>query len=253
LAEPTVPGDSSRPELQALWGALSKDIEGLIATRGPAAQQAFAEASAYSRNGHQFIDNVLSKVAQGSETRPTGLMPGPAAERALSTGGAGGQFLQAIRTEMPDAADALAAYKLRNMASATPGTATPTGPQYSPNRFLTERNPQRLSPEAHDALFGADPYVAQRLDDLSTVAGPMRATERFINRSGTAPTAQLGSMLSNPVNWFLGPLNYGAARIASSPAVNRLVGAPSALPGTPLSRRAILGELYPQLRGLLAP
>jgi hypothetical protein len=252
LGEPVIAGDTSRAELQRLWGALTQDIEAQVATRGPAAQQAFQDAVDVSRNGHQFIDNVLSKISQGTQARPTGLMPGPAAERALSTGGAGGQFLQAIRNEMPDAADALAAYKLRDMAATAPGRPNPTGSQYSPNRFLTESHRSRLAPEAHDALFGADPYVSQQLADLGTVAMPMRNTEAFINNSRTAPTQQLQTILTKG-DYGLWPANWAISRAVTSPLVNRLVGAPPVVPGTPLSRRAILGELYPQLRGLLAP
>jgi hypothetical protein len=252
LGEPVIAGDTSRAELQRLWGALTQDIEAQVATRGPAAQQAFQDAVDVSRNGHQFIDNVLSKISQGTPARPTGLMPGPAAERALSTGGAGGQFLQAIRDEMPDAADALAAYKLRDMAATAPGRPNPTGSQYSPNRFLTESHRSRLAPEAHDALFGADPYVSQQLADLGTVAMPMRNTEAFVNNSRTAPTQQLQTILTKG-DYGLWPANWAISRAVTSPLVNRLVGAPPVVPGTPLSRRAILGELYPQLRGLLAP
>jgi hypothetical protein len=249
LGEPVIAGDTNRVELQRLWGALSQDIEAMIATKGPKAQAAFAEASKVSREGHQFVDNVLSKVAQGTESQPTGRFAGQAAETALSTGGAGGQFLQAIRDEMPAAADALAAYKLRNMAGLQPGRPNPSGINYSPNHLLTESHPNNLSPEAHAALFGHDPYVTRQLSDLNTVAMPMRNTERFVNFSNTAPTQQISSIFQKADYGAL-PFNWLASRVASSPTVSRLFEAPSALPGGRAARLGTAGSLDPWLRPL---
>lgn len=267
LAEPQLVGDTSHAELKRIYGALTDDLQATAATRGPAATQAFNDAATLTRDGHSFIENTLSRVLKGDK-----ISPEQAASAALTNSGNGGTLLSTIRAEMPAAADELAAYKLRDMGLANSGRQNATASALSPGTFVTDRG--KLSPEALNALYGADPAVARRVEDLAAVGAAMRNTERFLNTSNTgahgattqaltsifgAPLAALGGYhaggLKAAAAAALGPplLAYGpsnlAARITTNPRLTGLWAAPPA--ATPQSAGLLAGgALYPQLRAV---
>lgn len=194
LAEPQLIGDTSQTALKRLYGALSDDLQGTAANQGSAAQDAFNQASALTRAGHGFIDGPLSQIIRGNE-----ISPEQAAETALNSGGAGGTLLQTIRGQMPNAADELAAFKLRDMAAATPGKQTQASPT-SATSFSTNLN--SLSPEARVALFAG---IEPKLSALQTVAERGKETyARYGNPSGTSGANQ-------HANLALAPLAIGGA------------------------------------------
>ena len=150
---------------------------------------------------------------------------------------------------MPGAADEIAAYKLRSMGLANAGQQDATGGRVSPSTFLTNSAPQKLAPEAADALFGSNPAVAQRLQDLSTAAGAMKSTERFLNTSNTGTHGATGHMMASMM--AMGPAALEGYHLAGVPgAVASGVGALAVpyLPGAIASRLTT----SPMLTGLLA-
>jgi hypothetical protein len=193
LTDTNLIGDTNYGELRRIYGALSEDLRGAVHPLGSDAVDAYNAANNLTRAGHSFIDDTVSKYLA---PRPGMITPEAAYTRAMSGSASGGTGLQAIRDEMPGAADELAAAHLRLMGLATPGqrAAPNMGPMVSPNTFLTNTN--RLSPQAFDALYGADPGVAGRIADLRTVGSSMRDTARFANTSNTAPVASLLSVPS---------------------------------------------------------
>jgi hypothetical protein len=266
LADPQLVADSGHAELKQLYGALTQDMQAAAAARGPAAVDAFNTAAALTKQGHDFVDGVLSQI------KGKNIAPEAAAASVLDTGYNGGTALKALRDQMPRATDELAAYKLRDMGLATPGQQNATATRLSPGSFLTDR--ARLAPEAQDALFGADPAVARRLEDLSTVADSMKGTERFLNtsnsgvHSGTAHTmiglagavpaaieafhvGGLPAAAASAAAATIGPFvpSYLAGRMTTSPALTRLLAAPGAVPrgGGLLSS----GSVLPAAQGLL--
>jgi hypothetical protein len=95
-----------------------------------------------------------------------------------------------LRAIIPEAADALAAYKLRQAAQAKPSQQG-AGDTTSTGTFLTNlRKFQLGNREGSSALF-SDPEVASRVRDLGTVAGQFRSVERNLNTSGTAGSVAL--------------------------------------------------------------
>jgi hypothetical protein len=266
LANPQLVGDTSYTDLKRIYSALSKDLEGAAAARGTAAQQAFADATALTRDGHNFVETVLDRVIKGDK-----ITPERAAGNMLSSANAGGTMLQDIRARMPGAADELAAFKLRDMGLANAGQQGATGARLSPGTFLTDR--AKLSTESADALFGSDPQIAQRIADLSHVAGGMKSTERLLNTSNTAtnlgwrdaiaklvgavPGAFQGHAVGGVPGAIAGGLGgaglgfapgYLAARATSTPWLTGLLASPAAAPASRLGPAAILP---PALRGLL--
>jgi hypothetical protein len=189
LAEPsTYGGDTSSIALKRLYGALSGDLQSAAAARGPVAQAAFNNANALTRNGHNFIEGTLSNVLSGDKIRPE-----QAANLALNSGATGGTLLQSIRDQMPIAADELAAFKLRDMAAATPGRATADMPT-SAATFSTELN--RLSPEARQVLFAG---IEPKLSALQTVAERGKETfARYGNPSGTSGASEHANLFRIP-------------------------------------------------------
>ena len=127
---------------------------------------AFNNANAVTTAGHTFIENVGSKIAKANNPLQETVAPEQATNSILNSGDT---TLQAVRQEMPDAADVLAAYKLRQAQTAKPSVAGAYN-DTSTGTFLTNMNrSQQQTPGGHNALFN-DPAVQGQLDDLTEVA-----------------------------------------------------------------------------------
>jgi len=224
-------------QLARMYGGLSEDMK--ASARAAGAGALFDQANAVSTAGHAFIDNTLSKIIRSKNPAQESIRPERATDAVL---GGGDTTLQALRAEMPKAADELAAYKLRDMALATPGAAGRTGAETSVGTFLTDLNRMRQSaPNGTKALF-ADPAAAQAVEDLSMVADGMKETAKRANTSGTTSHAIIPEMALTAAATYhgtgsipatiastAGPVlaNYLAARASSSPILTRLATTPS--------------------------
>jgi len=265
LANPPLVGDTSRTELERIYRSLTADMGATVAGRGPAAQQAWDAATTLTREGHDFINNTASRLLAPRG----GIKPEDALNAAF---GDDGTTLASIRQQMPQAADELAGYKLRDASLATPGRQNATGTAVSPTTFGTDMS--RVQPTAHDALFASDPALAARVADLRTSANSMARTERLLNTSGTG--AHMGTLaawegamdmplaaaeLITKPSWEAAgkvaraamPILAGPtmARLASSPfLVNAMSRMPPLTALTPAGRRAA-GVSYPAIGGLL--
>ena len=98
-------------ELKRLYKGLSGDMQDAVTAQGPNAEAAFQFASDSTKQGHSFIDNVLRPFVK------EGAAPETAATSVLNSANRGDSLIGPIRQEMPDAANELAAYKLRDMAA----------------------------------------------------------------------------------------------------------------------------------------
>lgn len=258
-----VAGDPAAAQWKHVYGALSDATGNTAAANGAAAE--YAAARDLTGSGHQYIDNVLNRVISSKNPAQNAIAPEAAASFALGGSGRGGTVLQQIRDQMPDAADALGAYKLRAMAKPSPGGQV--GDVASPNSFLTDYN--RLAPEARTALF-PDPQTTTDLANLRTVADSMRDTyQRFGNPSRTAQAAghalpvfglvsgagegarqgyeegglsgalkgALAGALAGGVLGFAP--GYGVANLAARPSLTRLLAQPSLAATTPLTGRLL--------------
>ncbi len=234
------PGEMAQAML--LYGSITKDMQnGAFASGNVAGLAKFMAANALTSQGHDFVNNVLGDVMKAN--------PEDAASSLLSGGAKGGTQLQAIRSEMPDAADELGAVSIRRaMAGASEGSG---GNSVSPARWLSNQDPtRRLSPEAYNALF-PNKAVQSRMSALDTVANSMKATEQFVNRSNSATALEHAAMWSAPeiiggaawagheagglpgaiiagtgasLPYMAGPVS---GRLATSPLLARLMATPS--------------------------
>jgi hypothetical protein len=170
---------------------------------------AFANANQVSTDGHAFIDNTLSKIVRSNNPAQETITPEAATHNVLNSGDT---TLQAVRDRLPAAADAAAAFKLRNMALAAPGQSGATGGETSTGSFLTDLNRMRQrAPGGTAALFGQRPEVAQNVTDLATVAARIRETERQLNTSGTGQYLGWASLLPAVSAGYAGGGMRGAA------------------------------------------
>lgn len=272
LEKSLVSQDGNQAAWKQLYGSLSQAL-GRTAFNQNAANE-WQAANQVSSQGHQFIETALNKIINSPNPAQNTIRAEDAYQAAMSGSNVGGSTLRDIRQQMPAAADELAAAELRQAGAAklqnAPGTAV------SPRTFVSNLSPQKLAPEARDALFAADPDLARRVQDLATVGERMRATEQFVNTSNTggylasmeaimgllgAPAAAIGSWKAGSggplaagaaLSSLAAPLlpGYIAGRATTSPALTRFLAAPTAPPG-PTSLPTIASRLYPELRGLL--
>jgi hypothetical protein len=244
--------DRDLAALNQVYGNLT-DAMGDTATQAGAGP-AFATARMVSKEGHDFLDNggraILNATPEGAVDKAfTGVNRG------------GGSTLTDIRATLPDAADELAAWHLRDLVTPPPGQASPSLTA-SPNSFLTGLDRLSRSPEALGALYG-DPAVASDLSNLKTVADGIRATaQRLPNPSGTAGAVLHGELLSEIYRSYLqggavgalkaaAPIaaNYGLARTLASPAGMRFMQGPQAaypIAPTAAGRLGVVPQLIPQ-------
>ena len=242
-------------QLRRMYAGLAQGMENSAVANGQGAL--FKSANAVTTEGHAFIENVGSKIAKANNPLQETVAPDKATSNILNSGDT---TMQAIRQEMPDAADVLAAYKLRQAQTAKPSVAgnyndTSTG------TFLTNMNRMRQqTPGGYGALY-QNPSVQGQLDDLTTVAQRLRATERHLNTSGTAE--QLGWMqylqgiaeaaselkpgkLAGAIT-IPPTVGWGLGRLMTSPTATRFAAAQGA--GPPLLAPRIAGLLGSQATG----
>lgn len=173
-------------QLRRMYGGLADGMQRSAVQNGQGAL--FDNANAVTTSGHNFIETVGSKIAKANNPLQETVRPEQATNNILNSGDT---TMQAIRQEMPDAADVVAAFKLRQAQTANPSVAT-AHDDTSTGKFLSNVNRMRQrTPGGYDALYNT-PGVRQQVDDLATAAGRLRATEKHLNTSGTAE--QLGWM-----------------------------------------------------------
>lgn len=191
MGTPDWVGSLGQNALKSVYGGIAGDLQN--AATGAGVGTDFARANALSTTGHAFIDNVLSKAVSANNPLQESISPEAATNALL---GSGDTSLQALRLLVPKAADELGAFKLRSMARAVPSQSGATGTEPSTNTYLTQFNQLRQrAPGSADALFGADPNVAQGTQDLASVAAQLRQTSQRLNTSNTAHTAWLMSLI----------------------------------------------------------
>lgn len=274
-----VAGDPAAAQWKHLYGALSDATGNTAAANGAAAE--YATARDLTNSGHNYIDTVLKRVINSKNPTQNSISPEAAASFALGGTSRGGTIVQQIRDEMSDAADALAAYKLRSMGSARPSATLAAGDTVSPNSYLTGFN--QMTPEAKAALFPDAKTVAD-LDNLATVAGSMRDTyQRFGNPSGTGgallhatpsiaavtgaaeggregyetggiPGAVKGALGGALAAGLIGYApGYALANLTARPRLTRLLAQPSVIPRTPWIGPAGVGGRLGRAAAATAP
>jgi hypothetical protein len=213
-----IAGSMNATQLKGIYGGLAEGMKDAATQRGQ--RGLFDTATQVTIDGHQFIDGTLSKIIQRNNQGQETMRPDDVARTLLRDNTA----QQQLRDQLPTAADAIAAAKLRDMQTAKPSQQGET----STGTFLTNARRQiRDDPEGTRALFN-NPQVAQNLDDLVTVADRFRSVEKNMNTSKTAPTNRMLEM---------GPRAVMAGAMGGLPAAAGMIGTDMLLPS--LVRRGL--------------
>lgn len=214
--------DIPRKQVSRLYGALSEDLRNLARSRGQ--EQVFNRANAYTRSGHQRIDDYLEGIVKNVNPDE--------AFFAIARGGEGLKRLNSImRSLKPDERDVVAANVISRLGRASPGQQIAEGEQamgdvFSINKFATDW--EKLGP-AKKILFSGTEKTNKYAKDLNSIARAAgaykQAAAQGANSSGTtqagarigAGTALATSIATlNPIPALSAlsaiGLNYGASR-----------------------------------------
>jgi len=168
MKTPDLVGSIGDKTLASLYGSLANDMKTTAILKGVGNE--FQGASDHTLAGLTFQNNTLSKVISGKNAVKEAITPEQATE-ALMKGDS--LDLQALRLKIPEAADALAAIKLRQIVQAK-ASKQGVDDTPSPADFLTRlRQSQMDHPEGTAALFGS-PHVGQNVQDLAALAAQLK-------------------------------------------------------------------------------
>lgn len=237
--------DFPRDKWKALYGALSRDLEGAAAEAGPGAVQAFSRANNYTRFGMNRVESIQQVIDKNGG-------PERIFEAALSGTKDGGSTLRAVMQSVPkEAQKQVTAAVIRRMGMANPGAQDATGEAFSAATFLTNWN--KVSPEAKRALFDRHgPQFSRDMDRIARVAENIKQGGKvFANPSGTANrtaaisygAALVGSILSGNIPTAAGvvatgAMANGAARYLTNPNAVRWLARV-----TPMPRGALVSAI----------
>ncbi len=245
-----IASDIPTAQLERLYAALSRDMEGAAQAAGPEAVRAFRRANNFYRATRNQIRNVLDPLVKKRTAEEV--------FRAVDQGGKqGATTIRNIYGGLTrDQRRAVSGAVLRRLGQPTPGVEAET--PFSMNRFLTNWN--RLSPNARNALFSGG-SMAEFRRDLDAVADTARrireGAQVLANPSGTAPRlssaaggAAIGAGFFEP-SILLGALgamggSAGTASLMTSPRFVRWLAQGTRIPASRLP--AHIGRLMPAMK-----
>lgn len=222
LADASLASDIPRSKWKALYAALSTDLDNAaIATGKPEAIKAMKSANAFTKAGHNQVEDILDRISR------KGASPEAIFEAVTNTSSmkAGATKIAGVMSSLrPAERDVVTSAFLRRMGSASAGQQNAAGDVFSTQTFLT--NWAGMSPAAKDAMFstGTSTKLRSSLDAIAKTAENIKAGSKvFANPSGTAPSEALiktGIGLVNPVTTIPTLLGMGAARLTAKMMTN---------------------------------
>jgi hypothetical protein len=258
MSTPEISQSVGMDSLKKAYAGLSEDMR--VAANQNGVGSAFDAANKASTADHAFIEGPLSKIIRTSNPileQSSGVTRERAATNILNSSDS---TIKAVRDYLPDAADQLAAFNLRQSALAKPSQAGAYN-DTSTGSFLTNMIRQRQNtPGGYDAFYNnptTPPGVRQAVTDLQTAAGALRQTEKAVNVSGTAPAWAWLTMAPAVIDrlaeskWgqaaaaAMGPpLMFSAAgKVMTNPALARYAGTPATPAQLPPALSGLLGNV----------
>lgn len=178
MTNPKIVNDIGRQNMDALYKALSEDMRTAASNVSPDALDAFNSANAQSTALYGFAERNLGRIITDANNPMLDPRPEDVAKRLLVGGRRGGTDLAALRAEIPEGVDELAAAHLRLNPDA--------------------REWGRLSPEAQEALV-----VNPRDRAIVSSAVPKKGTPSLPTKLLETMT---GSFVGDPIGKLAGPL-----------------------------------------------
>lgn len=228
LQKPVLESDINRADVEAVYAALSQDIERAVevaAKTGAAPENApvlLNRANSYYRARKERIEGALTAVL-GKDGEMSPEQAWRNINRMASQTGGDVRKLQAVLKSLPaEDRGVVRATIIDRLGKATPGQQDAAGDAFSISSWGTNWN--RLSPRAKDVLFGGpDSQLRRDLDDLATVVvDGMKEAQKYANVSNTGSVVStVGTLAVTAVEPLTG-LGLAAAqftngRLLSSP------------------------------------
>lgn len=179
--------DIPRAELKRVYGALTQDIKTAAASSSPEALKAFERANAYTRTGHDRIDDYLERIATKVDTDKI--------FNAVAKGGEGTKTINAVKRSLkPEEWEVVASNVIRRMGRANSGAQNAEGDAFSIDKFVTDWD--KLG-AAKKALFSGSENLNSYYDDLSKIAR-VASTVKYAGKQGAnySGTVQAGSRIA---------------------------------------------------------
>jgi hypothetical protein len=179
--------DIPRAELKMLYGALTQDIKTAAASSSHEALKAFERANAYTRTGHDRIDDYLERIATKVDTDKI--------FNAVAKGGEGTKTINAVKRSLkPEEWEVVASNVIRRMGRANSGAQNAEGDAFSIDKFVTDWD--KLG-AAKKALFSGSENLNSYYDDLSKIAR-VASTVKYAGKQGAnySGTVQAGSRIA---------------------------------------------------------
>lgn len=230
--------DVPRASWRKLYSALSDDLGEAAKQTGPAAEQAWRRANAFTRLSMERMEQLETIVNRDAPEKIF---------KAATTGLAeGGTMINRLMKSLPqDNRREVTAAVLQRLGRAKPGMQNEMGDAFSSETFLT--NLASMSPAARKALFNSSgfPGLSDKINQMGRMAAVRRdGAKVFSNPSGTARQGALMSWMGALIGGFgsgspaliagaLGAplLGNAGARFVTSPAVVDFAARKTALPG----------------------
>ena len=170
IENPGMISDTSQTALKRLYGALSDDMQSGARNVSPDAFASFVKANAATAAGHNVLENYLNPVLNAPN-------PETAAQYAMGQARLGGDRLEGLALNLPNAAGELGSYAVRNAATNTE----------SPTSFATAMTGRKpiYSPEAQQVLF-PDPKTRADIADMATAGMSLKPLEASLANSPTS-------------------------------------------------------------------
>lgn len=186
IADSGMTSDIPRRQLKQLYGALTADMkEAVRATGSKEAQNVFNRANAYTKAGHDRIDNILQPILNKAS-------PEQMFQSAMAGSKEGDSMIHSVMQSLPDKQQRIvAATILKKLGLAAPGKQGAEGNTFSVDTYLTNWN--RMSPEAKRSLFSRyGESFTRDLDVIAKTAADIKqGGQVYANPSGTAPALTL--------------------------------------------------------------
>lgn len=240
---PAFQQDTSKDSLDALYGALSKDIQAAATAHSPEAAKAFSRANNYWRGREARREEVLSKLV-GKDRNMSPEATFQQIERWGNVkGGDYGSLARAIRSMPDDEANAVRATIIDRLGDSNPGAQNAANDAFSPDVFLTQW--AKLSDRAKGVLFQGEHRKA--LDDLATVFDGSKFSRAFDNNSKTSIFTNVAALagtgiVSAPAAVAMGAAQLAGGKLLASPRFARWVAALAKKPN-PSAQLAHINQL----------
>lgn len=188
---------TDRAALQAVYGALSRDMEDMIVRRGLRAQMAWRRANNVARQVAERRDALTKVVGRDGGATGESVVDRIVRIAGSTSSGDAATLVQARRAAGPQVWRSVAGEAIlrlgRNSAD-----------QFSPDTFVTKLS--ALSPAGRNMLFGSlnNPQLERQLNSLYNVSASLQQYSRLGNPSGTGGVAALVGALGAAASGDMG-------------------------------------------------